>query len=209
MKRLIRNILLENVEKAANSIANYIVNKLEMKLDKRYYNSAYDMLDDFNDIMLNYTYENWGKYFYYANEEDNEDEPEYVSIKYPKGETYSTDEMESEMFYRFIDELKDEGFITVDETNEDDIVIRNFIDFYYDKKVIKFQINQVNGELEINLRGLYSYDTIMKIISEYGIDKNEELAEKISELVVKKIYDKLESMGVREKYGMIKFKENV
>lgn len=209
MKRLIRNILLENVEKAANSIANYIVNKLEMKLDKRYYNSASEMLEDFENVMFDYVNKNWKKYFVLINPDDDDDEPEYRLIKYPKSATFDTDEMEFEMFYYFIDELKDEGFITVDETNEDDIVIRNFIDFYYDKKVIKFQINQVNGELEINLRGLYSYDTIMKIISEYGIDNNEELAEKISELVVKKIYDKLESMGVREKYGMIKFKEKI
>lgn len=209
MKRLIRNILLENVEKAANSIANSIFNKLEMKPNKGVYNSAYDMLEDFNNIMINYTYENWGKYFYYANEEDNEDEPEFVSIKYPKGETYSTDEMESEMFYRFIDELKDEGFITEDETGENDVVIKNILVFYYNDIPIKLQVNEKNNELEINLRGLYTYDTIMKIISEYGIDKNEELGGKISELIIKKILDKLESMGVREKYGMIKFKENV
>lgn len=209
MKRLIRNILLENVEKAANSIANSIVDKLKILLDKRYYNSASEMLEDFQDVMVDYMEKNWKKYFVLINPDDDDDEPEYRLIKYPKSATFDTNEMEFEMFYYFIDELKYEGFISEDESGENDVVIRNFIDFYYDKKVIKFQINQVNGELEINLRGLYSYDTIMKIISEYGVDKNEELAEKISELVVKKIYDKLESMGVREKYGMIKFKENV
>lgn len=209
MKRLIRNILLENVEKAANSIANSIVDKLNMRLDKRYYNSASEMLEDFENVMFDYMNKNWKKYFVLINPDDDDDEPEYRLIKYPKSATFDTNEMEFEMFYYFIDELKYEGFISEDETGENDVVIKNFIDFHYDKKVIKFQINQVNGELEINLRGLYSYDTIMKIISEYGVDKNEELAEKISELVVKKILDKLESMGVREKYGMIKFKEKI
>ena len=61
MKKLIKSIILENLEKTANSIANRIVDKLKIVPSTRFYNTAYDMLDDFNVIMLNYLDNNWKK----------------------------------------------------------------------------------------------------------------------------------------------------
>ena len=210
MKKLIKSIILENLEKTANSIANRIVDKLKIVPVTRFYNSAYDMLDDFNNIMLNYLDNNWKKYFVLINPDDDDDSLEYKLKKYPKGETYSTDEMESYMFYNFIDELKDEGFISVDENSEDDMIIKNIINFYFDSNLIQVQVKQVDKEIELTINGMSSYKSVMKIIlNEYGIDSNEVLGWKIQELVFKKIIEKLESMGIQEKYGMIKFRENI
>lgn len=209
MKTLIRRVLLENVEKAANAIANKIFNEIKIAPVMRIYDSASDMLEDFQDIMLEYAYENWGKYFYFVNEEDDEDAPEYVLIKHPEGLTYSTDEMELEMFYKFIDELKDEGFIITSDSEEKMIVYTNIINFYHRGKIIQVQLNEVNGDIDLNIRGLSSYNSLMKVIlNEYGIDLNEELGMRIQELVFKKMSDILESAGVREKDGMIKFTKN-
>ena len=215
MKKLIKSIILENLEKTANSIANRIVDKLKIVPSTRFYNTAYDMLDDFNVIMLNYLDNNWKKYFVLINPNDDDDSLEYKLKKYPKGETYNTDEMESHMFYNFIDELKDEGFISVDENSEDDMIIKNIINFYFNSNfgkslLIQVQVKQVDKEIELTINGMSSYKSVIKIVlNEYGIDSNEVLGWKIQELVFKKMVEKLESMGVQEKYGMIKFRENI
>ena len=215
MKKLIKSIILENLEKTANSIANRIVDKLKIVPSTRFYNTAYDMLDDFNVIMLNYLDNNWKKYFVLINPNDDDDSLEYKLKKYPKGETYNADEMESHMFYNFIDELKDEGFISVDENSEDDMIIKNIINFYFNSDfgkslLIQVQVKQVDKEIELTINGMSSYKSVIKIVlNEYGIDSNEVLGWKIQELVFKKMVEKLESMGVQEKYGMIKFRENI
>lgn len=210
MKKLIKSIILENLDKAANSIANRIVDKLKIVPSTRFYNTAYDMLDDFNVIMLNYLDNNWKKYFVLINPNDDDDSLEYKLKKYPKGETYNTDEMESHMFYNFIDELKDEGFISVDENSEDDMIIKNIINFYFDSNLIQVKVKEVDKEIELTINGMSSYKSVMKIIlNEYSVDLNEVLGWKIQELVFKKMLEKLETMGIQEKYGMIKFRENI
>ena len=205
MEQIIRKILLENAHKGNIAIVNTIMKKMTIKFYNSYYHSASEMVDDFRHEMGNFMGENWENYFTIHNDNDDDDPPIYTKTDDLYGAEYDYDEMELEMYYKYIDEMMKEGYVRM--TNDDDYhVLKNIVYMYYGNFKIAFRLNSkfVKGKLNIQIvDGNKYWIVVSNILSEFGIDSKEDIRE-IEPLLFNEIIKKISSMNITEKDNMIK-----
>jgi hypothetical protein len=209
MRPLLKKILSESLEKSSELIVNSILRNLKFDFERKRYNSASEMMDDYSGVMVRYVNLNWMKFFEEINPEEDDDPPLFVKKGTSGKDTYEWDDVEMEMSYNFIEKKIDEGFIEDDIDNEEYIIVDN--DFYAYFGVENFKIKLVvyqdtNNNIDVFAKDPRKSDIqIRNILDIYGVEPGEQLYEIIKYSLLDKINDKLKSMGVREKDNMIKF----
>lgn len=209
MKSLIRKILIENTvdEKISDSIIKSILNGLKFNFDTEEYEFASDIIGHFSRPMVNYVNNNWKKFFEEINPEEDDDPPLFVKKGTSGKDTYEWDDVETEMFNKFIDKQINNGFINFDPNTDTYTIVTDDLNVIYKGFNIRFWIHKKMGnEIELIIKDRRKYDIMIhNILNDYGIDSDDKVYNIIYAFLPIKIAEKIKSMGVDENNGMIKF----
>jgi hypothetical protein len=209
MKSLIKKILIENTvdEKISDSIIKSILNGLKFNFDTEEYEFVSDIIGHFSRPMVNYVNNNWKKFFEEINPEEDDDPPLFVKKGTSGKDTYEWDDVETEMFNKFIDEQINNGFINFDPNTDTYTIVTDDLNVIYKGFNIRFWMHKKMGnEIELILKDRRKYDIVIhNILNDYGIDSDDRVYNIIYAFLPIKIAEKIKSMGVDENNGMIKF----
>jgi hypothetical protein len=209
MRPLLKKILSESLEKSSELIVNSILRNLKFDFERKRYNSASEMMDDYSGVMVRYVNLNWMKFFEKINPEEDDNPPLFVKKGTSGKDTYEWDDVEMEMLYNFIEKKIDEGFIEDDIDSEEYVIIDNDFYVYFGVENFKIKLSvyqNSKNDIQVVAKDSRKFDIqIMNILDDYGVDPREQLYEIIKYSLLDKIEYKLKDMGVREKDNMIKF----
>ena len=114
MEGLIKKILKENVEEKLYNITlkDLTIKGLSFEFETSSFDSGGEMYDEYTELFDGYINDNWENYFININEDDDDEPSSFIKVDDPYGSEYDYNEMNHEMIYIFIDEMKKKGFIT-------------------------------------------------------------------------------------------------
>lgn len=181
MGGLIKKILKENVEE---KLYNLTLKGLRLDgLTFEFVTSSFDtggeMYDEYTELFDDYINDNWENYFININEEVDDDEPSsFIKVDDPYGPEYDYDEMNHEMIYIFIDELKKKGFITETSLNRYESTYTIITDTLKVKlpnngSYILHINEKPDGTVGLNIKDLdaqFLFTDLIGIITDYGYE---------------------------------------
>lgn len=114
MEGLIKKILKENIEDKLYKVTlkDLTIRGLSFEFETSSFDTGGEMYDEYTELFDDYINDNWENYFININEDDDDEPSSFIKVDDPYGPEYDYDEMNHEMIYIFIDEMKKKGFIT-------------------------------------------------------------------------------------------------
>lgn len=197
-----KNLIKESRElKLADSISESIFKKLKFNFDIRQYFGIDDFVESHQICMLDYLDKNLNKKFKLLNpEEDTIEFREYVSIKKPKSGILSYDEVENSMFWSFVNELINTGYVEEIGGLEFEVMNSEMRFEFGEKYYLDIFIKEKGGKIKV-----YFLNSIQKLLEKFGVDENETLGQLVKNMLIKKMENKLSTMGIKIKCDLVKF----
>jgi hypothetical protein len=180
MEGLIKKILKENIEEELYNVTlkDLTIKGLRFEFETSSFDTGGDMYDEYTELFDDYINDNWENYFTNVSLDDDDEPSSFTKVDDPDGSEYDYDEMNHEMIYIFIDEMKKKGFITETSLSKYEstyTIITDTLKVKLPNKVsYTLHINEnPDGTVGLNIRDLaaqFLFTDLIQIIMDYGYE---------------------------------------
>ena len=218
MEGLIKKILKENVEEKLYKVTlkDLTIKGLSFEFETSSFDTGGDMYDEYTELFDNYINDNWENYFTNVSLDDDDEPSSFTKLDNPDGHEYDYDEMNHEMIYIFIDEMKKKGFITETGLNKYEstyTIITNTLKVKLPNKgSYTLHINEKpDGTIGLSIRGIDAqllFTDLIQIIMDYGYEYLKEMND-FRDRFYNDIMAKLNEYNIEVSDSFIKLTPNV
>ena len=180
MEGLIKKILKENVEDKLYKVTlkDLTIKGLSFEFETSSFDTGGEMYDEYIELFDDYINDNWENYFTNVSLDDDDEPSSFTKVDDPDGPEYDYDEMNHEMIYIFIDEMKKKGFITETSLSKYESTYTIITDILKvnlpNKGSYTLHINEKpDGTVGLNIRDLDAqllFTDLIGIIMDYGYE---------------------------------------